>query len=104
MLQEMVKLNVLFAFQNMLSTILPPSVIHKINDQLVILLFAPKYFTNSSVFNGIQWRKKIGMTESHIYLWWLIQVADCCLISTSADFDAVHLIMTWDTHSFVVFN
>ena len=38
MLQKMVKFKVLFAFQNMFSTILHPSVIHKINDQLAILL------------------------------------------------------------------
>ena len=58
MLQEMVKFKVLFAFQNMFSTILHPSVIHKINDQLVKLLFAPKYFMKSSVFNCIQWKNK----------------------------------------------
>ena len=79
----------------------------KINDQLVILLFAPKYLMKSSVFNCIQFKNKtkFGMIKSVIYLCWPILVADCCLISTSADFDAVPLIMTaWDTHSFIVIN
>ena len=58
MLQKMVQLKVLFAFQNMFSTILHPSIIHKINDQLVILLFAPKYFMKSSVSNYIEWKNK----------------------------------------------
>ena len=49
MLQKMVKFKVLFAFQNMFSTILPPKVIHEINDQLVILFFKPKCLMKSSV-------------------------------------------------------
>ena len=58
MLQKMVRFKVLFAFQNMFSTILHPSVTHKIDDQLVILLFAPKYFMKPSVFSCIQWKNK----------------------------------------------
>ena len=54
----MVTFKVLFAFQNMFSTILHPSIIHEINDQLVILLFAPKCFMKSSVFNYIEWKNK----------------------------------------------
>ena len=51
----------LFAFENMFSTILQPSVIHKLdqqNDQHVILLFVLKYFVKSSMFNCIQWKNK----------------------------------------------
>ena len=58
MLQKMARFNVLFAFQNMFSIILHSSVIHEINDQLVILLFAPNYLMKSSVFNCIQWKNK----------------------------------------------
>ena len=54
----MVKFQVLFAFEDMFSTIVHPSVIHKINDQHVIFLFAPKYLMKSSVFNWIQWKNK----------------------------------------------
>ena len=65
MLQKIVKFKVLFAFQNMFPTILHPSAIHKINDQRIILLFAPKYFMKSSVFNCIQWKNttKLGMNK-----------------------------------------
>ena len=58
MLQKMVRFKVLFAFQNMLSTILHPSAIHKIKGYLVILFFAAKYLMKSSVFNCIQWKNK----------------------------------------------
>ena len=42
----------------MFSSIQHPSVIHKINDQLIILLLAPKYFMKSSAFNYIQLKNK----------------------------------------------
>ena len=65
MLQKMARFKVLFAFQNMFSTILHSSVIHEINDQLGILLFAPKYLIKSSAFNCIQWKNKtkFGLTK-----------------------------------------
>ena len=58
MSQEMVRFKVLFAFQNMFSRILHPGVIHKINDHLVISLFAPKCFMKSSVFNCMRCKNK----------------------------------------------
>ena len=104
MLQKIFKFNVLFAFENMFSTTLHLSVIYKMNDQLVILLFAPKYFMKSSVFNGIQWKNKtkfgvikVIFTSGGRFKW--------LVVSTSSDFDVVPPLMAvWDTHPFIVIN
>ena len=49
--------------------------------------------------------RRYHLIQSDINLWYPISMADCCLISTSADFDTMPLIMTaCDTHAYIVIN